>query len=119
MSINTLAKILIIFYISLKAIETKVSLLLSLSAIMLTERKQAAFAAHLSKSGIKPRHHREHFFQHITIYTLVRFNVFRLALECLFAERPAVEAHIVEVCPSVIDDVKAVGTRLVPRKAHA
>ncbi len=26
---------------------------------------------------------------------------------------------IVEVCPSVIDDVKAVGTCLVPRKAHA
>ena len=94
-------------------------MLLSLSAIMLTERKQAAFAAHLSKTGVKPRHHREHFLQHIAIYPLVRFDVLRLALECLFAERPAVETHIVEVCSSVIDDVKSVGTRLVPRKAHA
>ena len=72
-----------------------------------------------SKTGVKSRYHREHFFQHITIYPLVRFDVFRLALECLFAECPAVEAHIVEVCPCIIDDVKAVGTRLVPRKAHA
>lgn len=71
------------------------------------------------KTGVKPRHHREHFLQHIAIYPLVRFNVLRPALECLFAERPAVEAHIVEVCPCIIDDVKAVGTRLVPRKAHA
>ena len=59
------------------------------------------------------------FVRHIAIYPLVRFYVFRLAHECLFAERPAVEAHIVEVCPCIIDDVKAVGTRLVPRKAHA
>ena len=59
------------------------------------------------------------YIRHIAIYPLVRFDVFRLALECLFAERPAVKTHIVEVCPSVIDDVKAVGTRLVPRKAHA
>ena len=29
-----------------------------------------------------------------------------------------VEAHIVEVCPFVIDDVKAVGTCFVPCKAH-
>ena len=49
----------------------------------------------------------------------MRFDVLRLALECLFAERLVVETHIVEVCPSVIDDVKAVGTCLVPRKAHA
>ena len=41
-----------------------------------------------------------------------------LALKGLFAERPAVEAHIVEVCPFVIDDVKAVGTCFVPCKAH-
>ena len=89
------------------------------SAIMLTKESRAAFAAHPSKSGVKPRYHREHFFQHIAIYPFVRFDVLRLALECLFAERLAVETHIVEVCPSVIDDVKAVGTCLVPRKAHA
>ena len=83
------------------------------------KESRAAFAAHLSKTGVKPRHHREHFLQHIAIYPLVRFNVLRLTLECLFAERPAVETHIVEVCPCIIDDVKAVGTRLVPRKAHA
>ena len=59
------------------------------------------------------------YIQHIAIYPLVRFNVLRLTLECLFAERPAVETHIVEVCPCIIDDVKTVGTRLVPRKAHA
>ena len=61
------------------------------------ETSVAAFAAHPSKSGVKPRYHREHFFQHIAIYPLVRFDVLRLALECLFAERPAVETHIVEV----------------------
>ena len=40
-------------------------------------------------------------------------NVLRPALECLFAECPAVEAHIVEICPRIIDDVKAVGTCLL------
>ena len=39
-------------------------------------------------------------------------NVLCSALECLFAECPAVETHIVEVCPCIIDDVKAVGTVL-------
>lgn len=96
-----------------------VSLPTFLPAIMLMKESRRLFAAHLSKTGVKPRHHREHFFQHITIYTLVRFDVLRPALKGLFAERLAVETHIVEVCPSVIDDVKAVGTRLVPRKAHA
>lgn len=43
-------------------------------------------------------------------------NVLCLALKGLFAERPAVEAHIVEVCPFVIDDVKAVCACLVPCK---
>ena len=31
-------------------------------------------------------------------------NVLFLALESLFAECPAVEPHIVEVCPRIIDD---------------
>ena len=83
------------------------------------KESRAALASHLSKTGVKPRHHREHFLQHIAIYPFVRFYVLRPALECLFAERLAVETHIVEVCSSVIDDVKSVGTRLVPRKAHA
>lgn len=52
---------------------------------------------HPSKSGVKPRYHREHFFQHIAVYALVRFDVLRLALECLFTERFAVETHIVKV----------------------
>ena len=63
-------------------------------------------------------HRLEHFLQHIKIDTLVYGNVLRPALECLFAECPAVEAHIVEICPRIIDDVKAVGTCLVPCKAH-
>lgn len=50
-----------------------------------------------TKTGVESRYHREHFFQHIAVYALVRFNVLRLALECLFAECPAVETHIVEV----------------------
>lgn len=70
------------------------------------------------KACVKSRHHREHFLQHIKIDTLVYGNVLRPALECLFAECPAVEAHIVEICPRIIDDVKAVGTCLVPCKAH-
>ena len=41
---------------------------------------------------------------------------FVLHSKVFFAERPAVEAHIVEVCPFVIDDVKAVGTCFVPCK---
>ena len=45
-------------------------------------------------------------------------NVLFLAVKCFLAERPAIETHIVEVCPSVIDDVKAVCACLVPRKAH-
>ena len=69
--------------------------------------------------GVESCYHREHFFQHIAIYAIVCFDVLRLALECLFAERPAVETHIVEVSAGIVDDVKAVGTRLVPRKAHA
>ena len=69
-----------------------------------------------SKACVKSRHHREHFLQHIKIDTLVYGNVLCLALKGLFAERPAVEAHIVEVCPFVIDDVKAVGTCFVPCK---
>ena len=96
-----------------------VSLPTFLPAIMLMKESRAAFAAHLSKSCVKSRHHREHFLQHIAIDALVRFDVLRPALKCLFAEGLTVETHIVEVCPSVIDDVKAVGTRLVPRKAHA
>ena len=47
------------------------------------------------------------------------FYVLRLALEGLLAERLAEETHVVEVSPCIIDDVKAVGTGLVPRKAHA
>ena len=104
----------ILFYI-----ETMVSLLTFLSAIMLMKESRRLLPPTHSKTGVKSRYHREHFLQHIAIYPLVRFNVLRPALECLFAERPAVEAHIVEVCPCIIDDVKAVGTRLVPRKAHA
>ena len=38
-----------------------------------------------------------YFLQHIKIDTLVYGNVLCLALKGLFAERPAVEAHIVEV----------------------
>lgn len=49
----------------------------------------------------------------------MRFNVLRLALECLFAEGLAIETHIVEVYSSAINDVKAVRTRLVPHKAYA
>ena len=94
-------------------------MLLSLPAIMLMKESRRLFAAHLLKSGVKSRYHCEYVLQHIAIYPLMRFYVFCPALECLFAERLAVETHIVEVCPSVIDDVKAVGTRLVPRKAHA
>ena len=90
-----------------------------LPAIMLMKESRRLFAAHPSKTGVKSRYHREHFLQHIAVYAIVRCNVLCLALECLFTERFAVETHIVEVCPSVIDDVKAVGTRLVPRKAHA
>lgn len=48
----------------------------------------------------------------------MRFNVLRFALECLSAERLAIETHIVEVCSSIINDVKAIRTRLVPRKAY-
>ena len=96
-----------------------VSLPTFLPAIMLMKESRRLFAAHLLKTGVKPCHHREHFLQHIAIYPFVRFYVLRPALECLFAERPAVETHIVEVCSSVIDDVKSVGTRLVPRKAHS
>ena len=69
--------------------------------------------------GVKSRHHREDVLQHIAIYPLVCFYILRLALKCLFAERLAVKTHIVKIYPSVIDDVKAVGTGLVPRKAHA
>ena len=47
------------------------------------------------------------------------FYVLCLALEGLFAERLSVESHVVEVSPCIIDDVKAVGTGFVPRKAHA
>ena len=39
-------------------------------------------------------------------------------LKGLFTESLAVKTHIVEVCPCIIDDVKAVRTRLVPCKAH-
>lgn len=90
-----------------------------LPAIMLMKESRAAFAAHLSKSCVKSCHHSEHFLQHIAIYAFMRFDVLCPALKCLFAERLTVETHIVEVCPSVIDDVKAIGTRLVPCKAHA
>ena len=96
-----------------------VSLLLSLSAIMLMKESRRLLPPTHSKTGVKSRYHREHFLQHIAIYPFVRFNVLRPALKGLFAECLAVETHIVEVRPSVIDDVKAVGTRLVPRKAHA
>ena len=61
------------------------------------ETSVAAFAAHPSKAGVKSRYHREHFFQHIAVYAIVRCNVLCLALECLFTERLAVETHIVEV----------------------
>ena len=47
------------------------------------------------------------------------FYVHCLALEGLLAERLAEKTHVVEVSPCIIDDVKAVGTGLVPRKAHA
>lgn len=90
-----------------------------LPAIMLMKESRAAFAAHLSKSCVKSCHHSEHFLQHIAVYTLMRFNLLRPALKCLFTERLAVEAHIVEVSTSVIDDVKAVRTCLVPCKAHS
>lgn len=77
------------------------------------------FAAHLSKVCVESRNHREDVLQHIEVYAFVRFYVLHLALEGLFAERLAVEAHIVEVCSCIIDDVKAVCAGLVPRKAHA
>ena len=96
-----------------------VSLPTFLSAIMLMKESRRLLPPTHSKTGVKSRYHREHFLQHIAIYPLVRFNVLRPALKGLFAECLAVETHIIEVCPSVIDDVKAVGTGLVPRKAHA
>ncbi len=91
------------------------------AAIMLTDKSSGRrfYRPFLFlKACVKSRHHREHFLQHIKIDALVYGNVLCPALESLFAERPAVEAHIVEVCPFVIDDVKAVGTCLVPCKAH-
>ena len=69
--------------------------------------------------GVKPRYHREDVLQHIAVYPLVRFYVLRLALKSLLAECLAVETHIVEVCPCIIDDVKAVGACLVFGEAHA
>ena len=65
------------------------------------------------------RHLCEDLLQHIEEDAFVRFDVLRLALKGLLAERLAVEAHVVEVSPCIIDDVKAVGTGFVPRKAHA
>ena len=68
---------------------------------------------------IESRHLRKDLFQHIEEDAFVHFDVFRLALEGLLTERLSVETHIVEVSPCIVDDVKAVGTGLVPRKAHA
>ena len=68
---------------------------------------------------IESRHLRKDLFQHIEEDAFVHFDVFRLALEGLLTERLSVETHIVEVSPCIVDDVKAVGTSLVPRKAHA
>lgn len=68
---------------------------------------------------IESRHLREYLLQHIKEDAFVRFYVFGFALEGLLTERLSVEAHVVEVCPCIVDDVKAVGTGLVPRKAHA
>ena len=50
---------------------------------------------HTLKPCIKSRHFRKDILQHIEIHTLVFGDVFRLALECLFAECLAVETHIV------------------------
>ena len=68
---------------------------------------------------IESRHLCENLLQHIEEDAFVRFDVLRLALKGLFAERLAEETHVVEVSPCIVDDVKAVGTGLVPRKAHA
>lgn len=67
---------------------------------------------------VKSYYHSEHIFQHIAIDTFVRGYVLCPALKDLFAESLAVKAHIVKVCPCVIDDVKAVCARFVPCKAH-
>lgn len=87
--------------------------------VLLMKESRRLFAAHLSKVCVESRNHREDVLQHIEVYAFVRFYVLHLALEGLFAERLAVEAHIVEVCSCIIDDVKAVCAGLVPRKAHA
>ena len=44
---------------------------------------------------------------------------FVLLSKVSFAERVPEKAHIVEVGFRIVDDVKAVGTRLVPCKAHS
>ena len=78
-----------------------------LSAIMLTERVGRLAAA--TQNGCKALSPSWTFPPAYRNISLVRFlNVLCLALECLFTERPAVETHIVEVCPCIIDDVKAV-----------
>jgi hypothetical protein len=68
---------------------------------------------------IESRHLRKDLFQHIEEDAFMYFYVHCLALEGLLAERLAEKTHVVEVSPCIIDDVKAVGTGLVPRKAHA
>ena len=65
---------------------------------------------HRLKSGVQ--------FQHIEIHTFVFGDVFRLALEGLFAECLAVETHIVKVFILIVEDFKAVGRGHVLRKAH-
>ena len=57
--------------------------------------------------------------KHITIDTLVCLDVLDFDLECLSAERLAVEPHIVEVCACIIDYFQAISRCLVTAKAHS
>ena len=73
---------------------------------------------HRLKSGVQSRYLLEDKFQHIEIHTFVFGDVFRLALEGLFAECLAVKTHIVKVFIHIVEDFKAVCGGHVLGKAH-
>lgn len=57
--------------------------------------------------------------KHIEVHTLVCLDVLYLALKGLSAERLAVKPHVVQVCSTVIDYLKAVSRCLVASEAHS
>ena len=63
---------------------------------------------------IESGHLCEDLLQHIEENAFVHFNVLHLALKGFLAKRLAVEAHVVEVSPCIIDDVKAVEPSALP-----